>query len=399
MVFLKNISYDYYIEKYSNHKIVCIGAGGSCELFIKQHMEKLNLLNNITNILDNNDEKVGTEIQINNRFIKVEKINESIFENIINSCTDIILMILVSEVYIGEIMSQLDNISILKNVTCIYGLGTFQWGYTYFPTPYNPYKKLPLAKKDYEIPKIIHYCWFGNNPIPQKDIECINSWKSICRDYEIKKWDETNFDIEKAPIYVREAYKEKKYAFVSDYVRLTAVYKYGGIYLDTDVELFKPIDDLLNYKAFFSFMEYAEIATGLGFGAIPNCKEIKEQMDLYNEIPFKMKSSVFNLTPCPRYTNDYFRYKGVRLDNSLQLKDDILFLPSDYFCPMTPVKCEDNSFQLAQLVITDNTRGIHWCNNSWKDYEEKDIFEKQKKKRAYLNNRILNDWKREEGLD
>ena len=92
------------------------------------------------------------------------------------------------------------------------------------------------------IPKIIHYCWFGRNPKPKLALKCIKSWKKYCPDYEIIEWNEDSFDIESAPLYVRQAYEAKKWAFVTDYVRLYAMTKFGGIYMDTDVEVIKPLD-------------------------------------------------------------------------------------------------------------------------------------------------------------
>lgn len=105
------------------------------------------------------------------------------------------------------------------------------------------------------IPKVIHYCWFGHDPKPKLAEKCIKSWKKKCPDYKIIEWNEENFDISACPLYVRQAYEAKKWAFVTDYVRLKVVYEHGGIYLDTDVELKKNLDFLLNHKAYFGFEE------------------------------------------------------------------------------------------------------------------------------------------------
>ena len=116
------------------------------------------------------------------------------------------------------------------------------------------------------IPKKIHYCWFGGNPLPELAIKCLESWKKYCPDYEIIEWNETNFNLDSCE-YVREAYQAKKWAFVSDYARLKVVYDNGGIYLDTDVELIKSLDRLLKNKSFFGTETTGVVATGLGFGA------------------------------------------------------------------------------------------------------------------------------------
>ena len=117
------------------------------------------------------------------------------------------------------------------------------------------------------IPKVIHYCWFGHNPKPEQALSCIASWKEKCPDYQIIEWNEDNYDISSAPLYVRQAYQEKKWAFVTDYVRLQVVFENGGIYLDTDVELKKSLNALLGYRAYFGFEDATYINTGLGFGA------------------------------------------------------------------------------------------------------------------------------------
>jgi len=116
------------------------------------------------------------------------------------------------------------------------------------------------------IPKTIHYCWFGGNPKPELVLKCIESWKKFCPDYEIIEWNESNFDVNYIP-YVRDAYAAKKWAFVSDYARLKIIFDRGGIYLDTDVELKRSFNDLLQYDAWFAQDDIRWINTGLGFGA------------------------------------------------------------------------------------------------------------------------------------
>ena len=113
------------------------------------------------------------------------------------------------------------------------------------------------------IPKTIHYCWFGGNPLPKLAKKCIKSWKKYCPDFEIIEWNEANFDISSAPLYVRQAYEAKKWAFVTDYVRLYALTSYGGIYMDTDVEVIKPLDFFLNHDAFSGFESEKSIPTGI----------------------------------------------------------------------------------------------------------------------------------------
>lgn len=136
------------------------------------------------------------------------------------------------------------------------------------------------------IPKTIHYCWFGHNPIPKQYEEWMSSWKKYCPDYEIIRWDEDNYDVYGIP-YIRDAYNAGKWAFVSDYARLDIIYNYGGIYLDTDVELIKPLDDLLYERGFAGYLPDERINTGLGFGAIKGLPIIKQLMEDYNNRYFE----------------------------------------------------------------------------------------------------------------
>ena len=119
------------------------------------------------------------------------------------------------------------------------------------------------------IPKKIHYCWFGKNKLPDKAIKCINSWKKYCPDYEIIEWNEDNFDVRQNG-YTEFTYDNRKFAFLSDYARLQIVLKEGGLYFDVDVEIIRPLDELLVHKAFFGFETEEYVNTGVGFGAEAN---------------------------------------------------------------------------------------------------------------------------------
>lgn len=255
------------------------------------------------------------------------------------------------------------------------------------------------------IPKVIHYCWFGGNPLPKLTKKCIKSWKRYCPDYEIVRWDESNFDISSCPLYVRQAYEVKKWAFVSDYVRLRVVHDHGGVYLDTDVELISSLDKLLPHKAFFGF-ENAKIinevsndlteanvfvATGLGFGAEKNAVILKEMMDEYNEIPFILPDGSFDQTTCPRRNTGALVKHGLVQDDYLQVVgDDILVVPSSWMCPF--------EFWAENGGISEETLSIHWFSASWMTDEMRQarkarVQKRRKAKRRefirYLPNRIL----------
>lgn len=144
------------------------------------------------------------------------------------------------------------------------------------------------------IPKIIHYCWFGGNPLPPLVQKCIKSWKKYCPDYEIVRWDESNFDISGSPLYVKQAYDKKKWAFVSDYVRLWALVNYGGVYMDTDVEVIQPIDRFLRESAFSGFEATDRIPTGI-MACEKDHPTFKEWLNEYGKKLFVLDDGSVNL--------------------------------------------------------------------------------------------------------
>lgn len=213
------------------------------------------------------------------------------------------------------------------------------------------------------IPKKLHYCWFGGNPKPPLAEKCIKSWKKHCRGYEIIEWNESNYDLSKAPLYVRQAYEAKKWAFVTDYVRLQVVYENGGIYVDTDVEFRKSPNSLLSHQAYFGFESKKYVATGLGFGAVKGCPIVKELMDDYRDVPFLLEDGDYDLVPCPVRNTEVFLKHGLQQDGMLQmLPGDVLVLSKDYLSPIEQTTNE--------LICTPNTVSIHWYSGSWCPEEE-----------------------------
>lgn len=202
------------------------------------------------------------------------------------------------------------------------------------------------------IPKVIHYCWFGRGEKSRLMKKCIRSWKKYCPDYEIIEWNEDNFDVNGIK-FIKGAYDAKKWAFVTDYARLDIIYKHGGIYLDTDVELLKPLDDLLGYKGFFGF-EGKNIATGLGFGAEKGNLLVKQMRDDYNNDVYSKDNEI-----CPVKNTRVLVNNGLVADGTKQEIDGVVFLPNDYLCPL------ENA--TGVLKKTENTVAIHWFDKSWVD--------------------------------
>lgn len=211
------------------------------------------------------------------------------------------------------------------------------------------------------IPKIIHYCWFGRNPMPELAKKCIASWKRYCPDYEIKEWNESNFDLNYCD-YVREAYDAKKWAFVSDVARLYALVTEGGIYMDTDVEVIKPLDILLKYHAVSGFETETTIQTGLIASEKENSM-LQEMLASYEDDHFILSDGTMDKTPnVVRMTNICKKY-GLILNNEKQTVDTFIVLPKDYLCP--------KSIEKGTLKITENTIIIHHFDGSWLSDEER----------------------------
>ena len=206
------------------------------------------------------------------------------------------------------------------------------------------------------IPKVIHYCWFGKGKMPPLAEKCIKSWKKYCPDYEIICWNEDNFDVTQNR-YMREAYEAKKWAFVSDFARLKVIYDQGGIYLDTDVELLKPIDKLLENSGFMGFDEKGIIATGLGFGAEAGNEIVGAFLKDYDDISFILPDGSFDLTPCPDRNTAALKRLGMDTAPKDQIFMGVRFIPDEYLCPM--------DYYTGKKTITKNTYSIHHYSASW----------------------------------
>ena len=215
------------------------------------------------------------------------------------------------------------------------------------------------------IPKIIHYCWFGHNPLPESAQKCIASWRKFFPDYEIKEWNEDNFDVNSIP-YTREAYEEKKYAFVSDYARFWILYKYGGLYFDTDVEVIKPMDEIVKRGAFMGIEKGASlngkpmVAPGLGLGVEAGHPFYKRMLDYYNQMSFLLADGSLNTHTIVKYTTLQLYAHGMLAKANLQCVDGIWIYPEDVFCPMDSTN--------GIISITDNTVSIHHYDCSWLDH-------------------------------
>lgn len=211
------------------------------------------------------------------------------------------------------------------------------------------------------VPKIIHYCWFGGKPKPKSVLRCIVSWRKYCPDYDIKEWNEQNFDVNALP-YTHDAYQAGKYAFVSDVARFWILYHEGGVYFDTDVEVIKPIDDLVEQGPFMGWekadaLGNVHVAPGLGLAAPAGSPLYREILDGFAKLNYYLEDGQWNPYTMIPLVTDILKEKGLRIDGSLQTVEGLTIYPADYLCPMDSLT--------GKISITNNTYTIHHYTMSW----------------------------------
>lgn len=211
------------------------------------------------------------------------------------------------------------------------------------------------------IPKIIHYCWFGDKPLPRSARRCIASWRKYLPEYEIREWNEQNFDVNSIP-YTREAYERRKYAFVSDYARFSVLYEHGGLYFDTDVRVICPMDDVIARGAFMGIEQDGEavgVNPGLGLGAEPKMELYRAVLDHYAGLRFVDDRGVQTEGTVVKHTTDVLRCFGFKKENREQQIAGICIYPNDWFNPLDDAT--------GRLTVTDNTHSIHLYSKTWVD--------------------------------
>lgn len=344
MVKLIDCTVEEFLKRIAGEKIIVFGAGRNFEQFVSFfHLEK-----QIICVADNDVTKHGTTLNSNGELInivspaylqKIEKTNCSI--------------VVANTFYVADIVQQLDCISNIENMDC----------YVYSLMEEKCQKhKIQYTQGMPQIPKLIHYCWFGGKEIPQH-LKCyLESWHQLCPDYQIERWDESNYDVMKNK-YIQEAYKHGKWGFVSDYARLDIVYQYGGIYIDTDVEIIKSFDDLLNNALFMGFFDTNNVALGLGFGAKAGNPLVRKMRDYYNDKTFVHSDGKLEMKTCLDYQRPVLLEYGFRMDNSFQNINDNVIYPSEVFNPEGRLgyhKC-----------YSSNTHSVHWTQMSCESEEVK----------------------------
>ena len=220
------------------------------------------------------------------------------------------------------------------------------------------------------IPKILHYCWFGGKPKPPLAEKCIRSWRKFCPDFEIREWNESNFDLEQVPAYVRQAYEAGRWAFVTDYVRLRALTEVGGVYLDTDVEIVRPLDPLLKHEAFAGFEHLERVQTG-----VLACRKgfplFQEFLAYYDTAVFRRPDGSMDTTTNVEILTGICRKKGLVFNDAFQVVDGLAVYPREVFCPV--------DYDTMKLKKTRKSVTIHWFSGSWQTQEDLRILEEERR--------------------
>lgn len=340
--------------------VICFGAGAALTRFLFDYPE-IHLEDEIKCIVDNSKDKQGNIIYCRKKNISI--ISPTQMLNVILS-NDIIL---VTTIRFNEVLEQLESYDKLENIKCFF--------YYFLLRAQDDYErklcKIPsyfTSKGSIHIPKIIHYCWFGDKQIPKQNRIWMESWKKFCPDYQIIEWNESNYDVSKN-LYMRQAYEKRKWAFVSDYARLDIIEQYGGVYLDTDVELLKNIDILLKNEAFCGFENKKYVAFGLGFGAVKNHELINELKNDYKGRPFVFKSGETNETPCPIYQTELLEKYNLKRNGQFQILKNITIYPVQVLCAMSPY-----SFKVMNNL--ENSYSIHHYTGSWSEKKFDSLYSK-----------------------
>lgn len=344
MIKIERITAEEIIRK-DARPIVCFGAGKDFIRFCHDN----DITDRMCLVADNY--KFGELLKIDGREIQIHSFIDSIK---ITDCIHIIS----TRRYAKDIIKQLDKIKEFDNdIFYIIDMGFF-----YNDAEFSDTVSIQEFKSaDQIIPKKIHYFWFGKKSLPDDFKRNIESWYRYCPDYEICLWNEDNYDIEKK-CYMKQAYQAKKWGFVSDYARLDIVNKYGGIYLDTDVELVKPLDDLLYFKLYFGFESVQQVNTGQGFGSAGKAPILEEMMTMYDNAKFIEDDGSLNLVPCPVYQTKVLKKHGLVLNGKTQGTSEFVVFSPQFFSSI-------NGLGIGSAC--KNTYSIHKYAATWYDNEQR----------------------------
>ena len=321
----------------NNNRIIVYGAGMIGQIVVPYIIEKYSLYDYIECYVDMDQRKHGSYVTVGTHVYEVKSP-----EMLSRALENTVILLTNSKFY--PVVEYLEKFDALRNTDCYI---------------------VPVMQKEDQretIPKVIHYCWFGQKEIPDFLKKCMESWHKFCPDYEIKRWDENNFDVSKY-LYTRQAAEHKKYGFITDVARLDILYENGGIYMDTDVKLLKSFDDLLFNQGFVGVECWGNINSGGGMGAVSHHPMIREMLDYRLKYPFIFEDGTQNIETNGLYETTPFIRHGMRIDNTLQIVNGMTVYPANVFHPYDYMSCEEK--------IEDNTVSIHYFFGGWMDEEDR----------------------------
>lgn len=359
MLQVYNCSLKHFKENINGKKLFIWGGGNRAELYYKEWGIK----EHITAIVDKNEKWWNKGWHIDDRIPCINK--DKMISQICACGVDHCVLLITSAFYSMDIIDELDSIDELN------GLGTYVG--TLISEYYRP-QEFEFTKGVQKIPKKIHYIWFGGGEIPDKLKNYMVTWRQFCPDYEIIRWDESNYDITKNQ-YMYEAYCAGKYGVAVDFARLDIIYNHGGVYLDIDVELRKKLDALLCDDSFFSVDFESCINPGSGFGAIQYNPIIGDMMEVYENEQFIDADGNLNLKPCQHYQNPVVKQYGFEITQRYQKIDGNVLYPCEVLSPIATYSEVER--------ITEKTHAIHHAELSW-------VSEDDRKGRERFKNKIWN---------
>lgn len=346
MVFRESSFHEFseYIKR-TEKKVICYGAG-MLPRYIEPFLHNQGLASHISLFIDRDLCKRGRTLQYAGRDLRIEAP-----EYLEKLDAERYVILITAEKY-REIQKNLANIGFSSQWEC-YAYPVLNLDYFQRIERENIFSNAPS-----QMPKAIHYTWFGGREKSELQKKCIESWHICCPDFEIQEWNEGNYDIHKNQ-YMEQAYENHKWAYVSDYARLDILHQHGGIYLDTDVELFGSLSPLLNTRAFICFGEWPVPNSGAGMGSIKGEELLKELMATREKIPFIQDGG--QLDPCTNsnYEMQVLMRRQFHMDATFQQKNGIALYPPDIIAPMSLVG--------ERAFVTERSLGIHYCLNTWRN--------------------------------
>ncbi|MBR1460567.1 hypothetical protein IJ596_02890 [bacterium] len=332
--------------KKNNKKIVMFGVGVIGQIIAPQVVKDYGLLEYIDCYIDNDIKKWKNKVSICGKTVNIKS------PEYLQECSkNTVIMLNISRFY--EVLNQLAQMECTSEMDCY----IFSMLCVHNYCLQESIGEIKLSDKPL-IPKKIHYMWLGKKMIPDSLKKCIESWKRYCPDYEIIEWNEDNYDVSKHP-YMEEAYEAGDYGFVPDYARLDILYTHGGIYMDTDEELFRSLDTLLYQEAFCGVEKWQDISFGACAGSIPGHPMVKKFLDARESLHFINSDGSFNRNTCGFYDTPTALNNGYMINGKCQTIGGLNIYGYDYFVPY--------DYMTGVCNKTKNTYSVHWYSGGWLD--------------------------------